>query len=93
MRINQIIQSGMVDICIIQETKLQKIDSKLVCSLWRNNDGEWTSFASHGFSRGIPIMWIVGSLYLIYNFRGYGFVGMNVNWNELACYIVNIYSY
>lgn len=50
------LQSGKVDVCFLQETKLSLFNLNLAEGLWRAKDMEWTHLDSVGTSGGLVIL-------------------------------------
>lgn len=52
-RLSQIITKGKVDMCFIQESKVQQMEDGLVSSMWGSKECELSAKASKGIFRGI----------------------------------------
>lgn len=91
-RINHIIQSGEINLCFLQESKLCVIDGNLAALLWGNKDVEWSEIGVVRVGGGIVIFWRKNLLSLNYSFRGDGYVGVNAGWKGVEYNFVNVYS-
>lgn len=90
-RLQQNLKLQMVDICLLEETKLQSIYDNVVVSLWKNKDVEWITTWSHVMSRVLLNMWNTFSLN--FSFVREKFIGINVEWIGIPYYIFNVYSF
>lgn len=86
------VQSGKVDVCMLQETKVSKFTLSLVKEFWGGKDVEWTHLDSNGASGGSVILWRNNSLELLQSFKGMGFVGMKVICKGSCINFVNVYA-
>lgn len=72
------VQKERVDICLIQETKMQVLFYSLVAEMWRDLGVQWSYISSCDRSGGLLITWRVGYCELISSFCGDEFLGNNV---------------
>lgn len=72
-----ILSNGKVDICFIQETKIQKMGDNLLFRLWGNMDWQWFTVDSISQSSGILTIWRKEVIDSVCSFRGKGFLGLN----------------
>ncbi|CAK8542070.1 unnamed protein product [Lathyrus sativus] len=92
-RLTCLIQSCNVDICFIQETKLEFMDDYLASSsIWGNSEVEWSVLGSKGVAEGIATLWEKNAIKLNCNFIGEGFLGLNAEWNGKDIFFINVYS-
>ncbi|CAK8570842.1 unnamed protein product [Lathyrus sativus] len=94
-RLAHLIQSGKVDICFVQESKLVAVNLEMTSSLWGDPNVECSESGACGASGGIIILWRKGILNLNFSFRGVGFrkfwsdlMGMKSRLNR-GCWIVS----
>lgn len=55
--IKEVLRSIGPDIVILQETKKERLDDKVVGSLWKSRHRSWVALPSLGRSGGIVIIW------------------------------------
>ena len=55
-RLQHHIRTNKIDLCLLQETKVNTIYDSLIKSLWGDKDMDWTSKSSDGLSGGILII-------------------------------------
>lgn len=87
------IKVGNAYIFLIQETKLNCVDSSLVSSFYNHERVGWSYVSSKGQSSGILTMWREKVIYLCCSFKGDGFLGIKLKWMDQSYYMVNIYSH
>ncbi|XP_058741467.1 uncharacterized protein LOC131613848 [Vicia villosa] len=90
--ISKIIKSGNADIFLLQETKLEVIDSVIAGSLWQNENVGWSFSKSEGRSGGLVILWRENIFDLVFSFKGTGYIGIKIWLKDSYYYICNIYS-
>lgn len=71
--------SILLDVCFIQEIKLQCFSDLIAEAFWGNKEVEWTTCNSIGEDGGMFILWRKGSLSLNYSFVGKCYVGVNID--------------
>ncbi|XP_058786284.1 uncharacterized protein LOC131660936 [Vicia villosa] len=86
------LQSGKVDVCFLQETKLSSFNLKLAEELWGAKDVDWTHLDSTGASGGSAILWRKDSLELHSSYRDFGYVGMKADINGMLVNFINVYA-
>ncbi|XP_058766616.1 uncharacterized protein LOC131640222 [Vicia villosa] len=91
-RISNIISRGKADIFLLQETKLKSYSIGLANSFWSTESIGFLASDSEGLSGGLLILWKDSVCVVVHSFRGSGYLGVKVRWNNLFYYIVNIYS-
>ncbi|CAK8542576.1 unnamed protein product [Lathyrus sativus] len=91
-RISQIIQRGNADICMIQETKCNKMEAGNVNNMWSIVDKDWLAQNSVGNSGGILSMWNTTRISAFSSFSGKGFLGLHLAWNNHNLVIINVYA-
>lgn len=91
-RISHIIQSGKVDMFLVQETKLKEISDSLVKIFWGMEDIGYSFSGVDGRSGGLLTIWRDQSVSVIFSFRGNGFLGNKVLLHGGTFYIVIVYS-
>lgn len=91
-KLKYLISEGSFKVCLIQETKIQKMEDKGIWSLWGGSEVEWTSKPSQGKFGGLQTMWKASLFNLIFSFKGEGYVGVDAARKVFSIYLVNIYS-
>lgn len=91
-RILHMLLEGKVDICLLQESKTQKVGDDLIRSIWGIEDFEWSAIAARGQSGGIITIWRKDVVNPKFSFMGDGYLGINCLWKGLNCCIMNFYS-
>src|SRR4051812_1247954 len=91
-RISSIIAKGKADIFMIQESKLEVVDSKIVKSFWVKDKIGWSCANSVGSRGGLITMWKEEIFEEILSFKGEGFLGVKLRCKDLSFYVVNVYS-
>ncbi|KAI5437886.1 hypothetical protein KIW84_023851 [Lathyrus oleraceus] len=84
--VSYLVQSGTFEICLLQETKIKNFDYNFACEFLGNMEVEWSSCDSVGASGGMVILWKKNIFMLNYNFRGEGFMGINMEWRGSNIY-------
>ncbi|KAL8546184.1 hypothetical protein ACS0TY_006047 [Phlomoides rotata] len=46
-----------IDVCCIQETKMENVEAKICCELWSDNNFDWAFCKTGGRSGGILTIW------------------------------------
>lgn len=90
--IRNLISSGKVDICMLQETKIQRMKNSVAQAFWESSEVTWSAKNNVGKSGGMILLWnsiLFGSFL---NFEGESFVGVQVSLKGLIIYFVNVYS-
>ncbi|XP_058746989.1 uncharacterized protein LOC131619974 [Vicia villosa] len=85
-------KKGRAGIFLIQETKLEEIDSRLIGSLWQKDDIGWSYAGAVGSKGGLLTMWRADIFEEILSFKGDGYLGIKLSCNGCFFYVVNIYS-
>ena len=55
--VKKLVIENHIQMLLVQETKLEKVEYNMVQSLWVDENFEWMSVASKGRSRGLITMW------------------------------------
>ncbi|KAK2420958.1 hypothetical protein QL285_031636 [Trifolium repens] len=71
-RLNTLINSGVFDLCLLQETKRDIMDDYMIHNLWGHKDVQWVAKPAVGFSGGLLIIWNKDSLVYRFSFTGVG---------------------
>lgn len=92
--IRETVTKEQVEMILIQETKLQSVDSRLCGLIWGDGDFEWKANPAINRAGGLLCIWRKGIFTLLDCFMGVGFLGLVGTWGEqsLSCTIVNVYS-
>src|ERR1044072_8179001 len=91
-RIAQIITKEKADLCFFQETKLKKLEERVVKSFWGFEECEWSAMESEGHSGGLLTIWRKDAISPGFSFRTKGALGVNAEWKGINCYFVNVYA-
>lgn len=90
--INKIIKAGNADVFLLQETKLEVIESSIVGNLWQKENIRWSYSKAEGRSGGLVILWKEQNFDLVFSFKGTGYIGIKLWWKDRFYYICNVYS-
>lgn len=55
--IRELVMKFKVEVCCIQETKLEILDARMCRSTWGNSNFDWAYKASEGMSGGMLTIW------------------------------------
>lgn len=55
--LKNLIKDHRIDVCCIQETKIEKIESWMCRAIWGNNNFDWAYKESADLSGGMLIIW------------------------------------
>lgn len=91
-QISIFLKSSKVDVCFIQETKLQSFSDELDWSFYGGRYVEWMTCNSLGASGGMVILCRKCYLSRNYTFIGMGFVDINILWKGKCYNLVNVYA-
>ncbi|KAL8472766.1 hypothetical protein ACS0TY_029839 [Phlomoides rotata] len=88
-----IIQNG-IDMCCIQESKIEKIEEKIVKELWFDRDFDWVWRESEGREGGIISIWNRKVFSKISLWHIHGMLVVNEIWLEdnALVMIINVYA-
>ena len=89
-RLQHHIKNNNINVCLIQETKAQNIDDRIVHSIWGDKEVDWTTKFSEGLSGGILISWKTDYIRPYNSFSGEGFLGTATLWKSTPLYIVSV---
>ncbi|KAK9902279.1 hypothetical protein M0R45_001786 [Rubus argutus] len=85
--------SSKADIVILQETKKEVIQRKLIGSIWGIRSSDWVSIPSNGRSGGILIMWKTKSVSVVEAVVGIFSISIKIKgMNELDWWISRVYG-
>lgn len=90
--IHHIITKGKACIFLIQETKLKHYSVSMACSFWNVDKVDFTVSDSEGMSDGLISLWNYSKIEVLFSFRGNGYLGIKVMWEEKYYYVCNVYS-
>ncbi|XP_058767746.1 uncharacterized protein LOC131641470 [Vicia villosa] len=91
-RVSYLIHLNKIDVCFIQEIKIECFSDSLAWEFWGRKEVDWTACNSVGASGGMVILWRKGALSVNYSFRGKGFVGINISWKGKVYNLINVYA-
>ncbi|XP_058742005.1 uncharacterized protein LOC131614439 [Vicia villosa] len=91
-RVNTIIKKGKADIFLIQETKIKEFKDFFAKSFWSEQDIGYSYSNALGASGGLLILWKEGKVEVDSSFRGDGYLGVKVKWENHWYYVCNVYS-
>ncbi|XP_058768728.1 uncharacterized protein LOC131642504 [Vicia villosa] len=91
-RVSSIIKKGKVDILMIQETKIKYFKDFIAKSFLNGSDIGFSFSNSNGASGGLLTLWKAEKLEVVNSFKGEGFLGIKVKWENLWYYVINVYS-
>ncbi|XP_058751351.1 uncharacterized protein LOC131624428 [Vicia villosa] len=91
-RVNSIIKKGKADIFMIQETKIKDFKDYFAKSFWSGQDIGCSFSNSLGALGGLLILWKEGNVEVVSSFRGEGYLGIKVKWEDHWYYVINVYS-
>ncbi|XP_058764508.1 uncharacterized protein LOC131637959 [Vicia villosa] len=91
-RVSSIITKGKAYIFIIQETKIKYFKDSFVKSFWNGSDIGFSFSNSNGVSGGLLTLWKGENLEVVNSFKGEGYLGIKVRWENLRYYVINVYS-
>lgn len=58
-RLQQILQKGNTNMCLLQEIEAQVVNDELVVVVWEDEEVEWSAKVANGLSRDMLIMWLL----------------------------------
>src|SRR4051812_18423957 len=90
-RIGALIKKGNADVFLIQETKIVNMEGDLAKSFWHSSEADFSFSNSIGRSGGLLILWN-NKVEVINSFRGEGYLGIKVCWENKFYYLINVYS-
>lgn len=92
--IQEIVVQEQVEMLLLQETKLQEVNSRLCGALWGDGGFEWKATPAVNRAGGLLCIWRRGVFKLYECLIGSGFIGLSGFWGEhdVACVVVNVYS-
>ncbi|XP_058762681.1 uncharacterized protein LOC131636055 [Vicia villosa] len=64
----------------------------IASSFWRSSNIGFSYSNSRGRSGGLITLWKNDSLTILNSFKGEGFLGIKIKWNDYLYYVVNVYS-
>lgn len=91
-KLNRLLEKGEVDVCFLQESRIQNLNDKVVKKLRRSEEIEQSRKNSEGFSRGLIILWKFGSIQPMFCFMGEWFIRIGTIMQGNLCYFINVYS-
>ncbi|XP_058780938.1 uncharacterized protein LOC131655044 [Vicia villosa] len=89
--IRQLLHRGKIEMCFIQEPKVEKMNEEIIASIWGPSDLEWSAKGSEGRPGGILIIWRKVAITLMFSFKGKGYLGINAIKKGMN-YFLNVYS-
>lgn len=92
--IKEMVSKEKVDMILIQETKLEVVDSKVCATIWGDENCAWQVVPAVNRGGGILCIWRDGAFQLDEVRLGHGFIGLVGTWENQnqTCAIVNVYS-
>ncbi|XP_058760649.1 uncharacterized protein LOC131633997 [Vicia villosa] len=91
-KISFLLCSGKIDVCFLQETKIDCVTDSIAKSFWGGENVEWTASSSVGAAGGMLILWKKETLQVNFSFRGLGYVGINITKEGRPVNLVNVYA-
>lgn len=92
--VREIAGEEQVDMILLQETKLQSIDTRICGALWGDGNFEWEFSPSIDRAGGLICIWRRGAFQLQDCIVDRSFIGLCGFWGDESrpCIIINIYS-
>ncbi|KAL8507818.1 hypothetical protein ACS0TY_018376 [Phlomoides rotata] len=92
--IRSLIRSNGIEMCCIQETKMEKIDIRLGRELWGDKDCEWVYREAEGRSGGLISIWNTKVFSKTSSWHVSGMLVVNGRWidGDVDMVIINVYA-
>ncbi|KAL8497360.1 hypothetical protein ACS0TY_020881 [Phlomoides rotata] len=92
--VREMIAKLKVDICCLQETKMEEVNMKICKSIWGNSNFDWSWHSAVGNSGGILTIWNREVFQKINSWSREGMLVVNGRWTEdgTECMIINVYA-
>ncbi|GLU19817.1 hypothetical protein SLE2022_360420 [Rubroshorea leprosula] len=89
-----LVKKERIEFLALQETKMERVDTRVCRALWGTNECEWVAKPSNGRSGGLLCIWDPNCFIRDKVFEGQNFLGVFGFWgqNKVPVYIVNVYS-
>ena len=87
-----LIASQKVELVLIQEIMLPKVDDSLVSKVLGSSECKWVAVESVGGSGGLLCVWNPGVLNAISTIQNLNFILIQASMDNFTCIIVNIYA-
>ncbi|KAL8530707.1 hypothetical protein ACS0TY_007661 [Phlomoides rotata] len=92
--VKSIIKNNDMDLCCIQETKLEKLESRIGYEIWPGNDFDWAWRDAEGRSGGLISIWNRKLFEKTSSWHSKGLLVVNGRWLEDngGMVIINVYA-
>ncbi|KAL8457806.1 hypothetical protein ACS0TY_035616 [Phlomoides rotata] len=92
--VRELIEKSRIEICCLQEIKVEEVNKRLCKSIWGNSPSDWAWLGSIGNTGGILTIWNSEVFQKTSEWSRTGMLVVNGRWveDDSICTIINVYA-